>query len=89
MRRSGLRHEHVVQHAPANGLRGCNGKRSYPNHADAARVAKQARRNLDEPLEAYKCQHCHDWHIGQPPEKGARRRPQPDDGKATAKEIDT
>lgn len=45
---------------------GCSHKRCYPKAEVAKRLAKGMRRQLDRcKVEAYHCQHCHNWHIGE------------------------
>lgn len=59
-----MTHETIVM--PNNGKRGCSGKRCYENHAIAARMAQRVRRQHDDAkLHAYKCRHCHSWHVGE------------------------
>lgn len=45
---------------------GCSGKRCYESKAVADRLAKLTRRNLEKFRGgAYRCTHCHAWHIGE------------------------
>ena len=65
MRRAAARDtQYEVQRSPLNGLPGCNGKRQYPDHATASKIAKTQKRRTEEPIEPYRCRHCHKWHVG-------------------------
>lgn len=45
---------------------GCSGKRCYESAGEARRLAKNMRRNLDRcKVDAYRCKHCHFWHLGE------------------------
>lgn len=45
---------------------GCSGKRCYETKLVADRLAKRTRRNLEKFRGgAYRCSHCHSWHIGE------------------------
>ena len=41
----------------------CIGKQSYDSKAIALKVVKN-RRSMGKAVDAYKCQHCGDWHTG-------------------------
>lgn len=47
-------------------IRGCTGKSAFRSMRRAQRQAKRMRRKYDEPLEAYFCKHCGQYHIGDP-----------------------
>jgi len=55
-------HEHVVSDIPRAG---CGGKRCYETNVIAERMAKRTRRQRDVRVAAYKCRHCHFWHVGE------------------------
>lgn len=55
-------HEHVVSEVRQQG---CGGKRCYESFQVASRMAKRTRRQHDVKVEAYKCQHCRFWHVGE------------------------
>lgn len=44
--------------------RGCGGKRCYDSHHVAERMARNTRRQKECRVSAYKCRHCHHWHVG-------------------------
>jgi len=51
---------------PRRVVAGCSHKRCYDNANTARRVAKNMRRHLDRcKVDAYRCTHCHFWHIGE------------------------
>lgn len=76
MRRSANRHKfhqappEIAEHWHA----GCGGKRQYPDFSTANRMAKTTSRNIDEPMQPYRCMFCSRWHVGTSPPKEATRK---------------
>lgn len=44
----------------------CDGKHGYESYAQATAIARRGAHNRVGTTDAYKCQFCHKWHIGQP-----------------------
>lgn len=47
---------------------GCTGKEQFASHGMAAKVQRRRGKSRDRDLhsgEAYRCPHCHSWHIGE------------------------
>lgn len=55
----------AVTSPDGDGLRRCGEKRQL-NHNQARSSAARIAKELDEPVEAYKCPYCRRWHIGHP-----------------------
>ena len=49
--------------ARSDSFDGCSARTGYPE----ARIARAVASKLQARLDAYRCQHCHQWHIGKPP----------------------
>lgn len=60
-----------VKHAR---VRGCDGKRRYPNEAMARQQARKVRALIHEAMNHYFCTSCWGWHIGHKPGSKKRRR---------------
>ena len=60
--------------SPVNGIRGCSGKRQYPDYTNAAKVAKTLNRRTETRAEPYRCMHCRCWHIGTADPDAKRKR---------------
>ena len=43
----------------------CHGKQGFSDHALAVKVARKGARSKDRAVSAYKCPHCHMYHVGQ------------------------
>lgn len=56
----------VVTKRSVTGPRRC-GKSCYSSKKMAKQRASELRKELQEPIEAYKCYRCHAWHLGHPP----------------------
>ncbi len=46
---------------------GCKGKKAFAHHGQAEHRAKRMRQNHERDcfVEAYRCRHCGQWHVGQ------------------------
>jgi hypothetical protein len=66
MRRAAYRGEREpIISAPRRIVAGCSGKRVYETKEVAERLAKRTRRDRNCRVSAYRCIHCHHWHIGE------------------------
>lgn len=73
MRRDTFKRPHTPVLSTADGVPGCGGKRQYPDFAVASKMAERTRRQVEEAMSAYKCRHCHFWHVGGTPDSDKRK----------------
>lgn len=43
----------------------CHGKQGFSDHDLAVKVARKGSRSKETSVSAYKCPHCHQFHVGQ------------------------
>jgi hypothetical protein len=65
MRRNARREAPQPVISPNTGKHGCSGKRCYESAPVAQKLAKRTRQQHECRVEAYRCHHCHLWHIGE------------------------
>lgn len=69
-----MRTRGVASVKPAEPVVGCRGKQSLPTMAMAERAAQAVRRRRHEHVAPYRCQHCHQFHVGGTDERGEMHR---------------
>jgi hypothetical protein len=52
----------------------CRGKEAFSDFANATRVAKKGRRRYNDPMVAYHCKGCGQWHVGSDLDSKARKK---------------